>query len=310
MGYRIFRLRRLLIICMMLVLTGLAAGTWIAGFDGPLAQPAALVGLFVVFATALMAMTLRWPHDVGGTLTYAVGTGVILAMVIPFSIYMTATDDRQGLGIVLVVMFGPLIWLLGAPLIGAAVLFPLDRIVRRNYTSTSQHYVPMPLDVARARFSFEPDKQSLLATTGPVGWDGFWEERSMGRAPDPNNGAIVDVTTITRVKELDEGDLSQSVMAVPQRAVDADPGSPTSFVIHITFSLDGTGTQMTRTTNMDRVSQGRLVTAWLGDKMADLVMAECDAHAGRPPRALVYLPMDSIWTAMQRFFRWDDRPLL
>jgi hypothetical protein len=309
MCYRLYRLRRLVILCVVAVLTGLAAGASIAGSAGPLAQPGALVALFIVFGGALVAMALYWPHDIGGTLTYAVGTAVMLAAVIPFSIYMTASNDRQGLGIVLAVMFGPLIWLVGAPLIGAGLLFPLDRMIRRNYTSTSQHHVPMPLDIARARFASGPDTQSLRAMTGPVGRDGFWEERSVSQAPDPKDGKIVSVTTVVRVKELDADALSQSVMALPQMSEGADPGIPTSLVFHIAFSPDGAGTRMTRHINMDRISQGRLFTMWLCDGKADIVMAECDAFAGHAPRALIHLPTDNIWTTLQRFFRWDDRPL-
>ena len=61
--------------------------------------------------------------------------------------------------------------------------------------------------------------------------------------------------------------------------------------------------------SMDRISQARLVTGWLADKAADHIMAECDAATGHAPRALVYLPQDSLWSALQRFFRWDGRPV-
>jgi hypothetical protein len=308
MAYRLYRLRRLVVLCLVTVLAGLAAGAWFAGFKGPLAQPAALAILFILSGGALVALALRWPRDIGGTLTFAVGTGVMLAAVVPFSIYMTATEDRQGLGMVLAVMFGPVVWLAGAPLIGAVLLLPLDGLERRNHTSTSRHYLPLPPDIAWERFSFRPGMTSAHATTGPVEWDGFWEERSVGLAPDPSTGKLIEVRTIIRIKELQVGDMSQSVMAVPQQAAAADKGLPTSFVIHMALSPDGDGTLMTRHTNMDRVSAGRLLTAWLSDSRADGVLAECDVLAGHPPRALSHLPQDSIWTALQRFFRWDDRP--
>jgi hypothetical protein len=308
MRYRAYRLRRLICVCGISVVAGLAAGVWLAGFSGPLAQPAALLVMFGLFGGTLVAMALRWPHAVGETLTYAVGTGVMLAALIPFSVYMAATEDRQSLGIVLAVMFGPLIWLIGAPLVGAAILFPLDRMIHRDHTSTSRHHVPMPLDVARGQLSFRPDTQSGLSICGSIGWDGFWEEAAIRYAPDPKNGAIVKTLTISRVKELDAGDFSQSVMVLPQQAGDLDNGVPNTIVIHTTFAADGTGTQVTRHASMDQISQGRLTMMWLADLRADIMTAECDLYAGQAQRALIYLPTDSMWTALQRFFRWDGRP--
>jgi hypothetical protein len=253
-------------------------------------------------------MALRWPRDIGGTVTYAVGTGVIVAAIIPIGIYMSATEDRQGLGIVLAVMLGPLVWLLGAPLIGAAILFPLDRLIRHNHVSTSHHDLPMPPDTAWTHFSYRPETSSVMATSGPVEWDGFWVERSIEKAPDPATGQIVDLPCVARIKELHAGDYAQAVLVVPQQARKPDPGLPTSFVIHTTFAPNGAGTRMMRQTSLDRISLGRVLMTWLCDGRTDVVMAECDALAGRPPRALMHLPVDNIWSTLQRFFRWDDGP--
>jgi hypothetical protein len=42
---------------------------------------------------------------------------------------------------------------------------------------------------------------------------------------------------------------------------------------------------------------------------AYLIMAERDAYAGRPPPALIHLPQDNLFATLQRFFRWDGRPM-
>ncbi len=307
MQYRLYRLRRLVTFCVLAVIAGLAIGVWLAGFAGPLAQPMALGALFLISSAALVAMTLRWPRDISTPLSCAVGTTVMLAALIPFGIYIAATDTRQEVSIVLAVMFGPLIWLMGAPLLGLVLLFPLDLIMRRNHTITSHHYLPMPPDMARQHFSVQPDTASILSTSGPVGWDGFWEERSVSRAPDPKNGQIIDMTSVLRIRELASDAMSQSILGVLPSTEGAARGMPTSFVMHISFAPDGAGTRMVRQTSIDQTSLGRLFTAWLSDADADMILAECDAIAGDPPRALIHLPIDSLWTTLQRFFRWDDR---
>ncbi|MGL5010572.1 MAG: hypothetical protein ACRC6I_11880, partial [Paracoccaceae bacterium] len=254
LGYRVYRLRRLIGVCLGLVGFGVALGMWLVPGANAL-QFVAGVGLFSLLAVAQLGMILFWPTDMSGPLCYAVGAVPLMAAGLPLG--AAAVQANGDMVMVMVVMFGPLVWLVLTPLAGHVLLWPLDRIMRRNVQGGGSAWVPLDLAAAQALFGFRPDRTTALASYGPVGWDGFFEERLTRQVADEATGVISAQVVVTKLRMLESDAASQAVMAMVP-----GPGNG-SLVIHRSFAQEGAGTRISQRFQADHIAASRMLTGWL-----------------------------------------------
>jgi hypothetical protein len=301
LGYRLFRLRRLVAICLGLTALAVIIALWLIPGSGAL-QVVIGCGLFSIFAMAQLAMIIFWPTDMVGPLTYATGLIPVLAATLPFEAYLLRDPDRFAGVIVLSGLVAPVVWLILVPICGNLLLHPLNWIIRKDVTRTVTAQLPMTPAAARAMFAIAPDRKGLLSDTGPMGWDGTWQEHTTRLWADPATGKLAPRTVTNSLRTLHSDEASVAVIAIL-------PGAATgqrSIVIHQTFVAMGQGSLLTQKFQIDRAQASTLLTGWLADSAADQITAKLDALTDNPPRAIAHLPMDTMWATMARFFRWGD----
>jgi hypothetical protein len=300
--YRLFRLRRLVLLCLACLIAGSALGVWLAGDEGPLAQPLIVVALITLFAALHVAMALRWPNNPAGPMTYSLGAGALLTAVIPLAAIIERNPETFSLAVGLAIVFGPFVWFFGSPLIGVLFVLPLDYIPVRNVKLTKTWQMDMTPDAAFDYFALRPDRETYLAQNGPVGWDGFWEERSTACAPDTATGKLTTKSRTVRIKELESSPLSQSLLVLFPAAVPAEPhAAGHSIVIHFDVKPRGTGAMVTKISSIDRAKLGGVFLNWLSDTPEDVLTAQRDHLAGGAPRAICLLPADSLGATVYRY---------
>lgn len=318
LGYRVYRLRRLIAVCLALVAAAAALAVWLLPGAVGAVQVVFGLGLFSVFAMAQLAMIVIWPRDAGGPLAYALGLIPVLGVAVLFGVKVVQ-DDMGHLEMLtaLVTLFALPVWLFLVPLVGGLFLWPLGRLARHDVQLQRVFDLPLPVDTAIEVFGWGPDKVGQFAATGPVGWDGFWEERTPRQVADATSGAIVEQVTVNRFRLLEGDAMSRSVLAEAK----GDDGTLRSIVMHQSFSAmaagtgartgagTGAGTRLTERFHIDCVLVLEQAGTWLADISEDHLTAELDALAGRAPRAIAHLPMDTMGASIARFLKWGDPPV-
>jgi hypothetical protein len=304
LGYRVFRLRRLIVVCLGLVALAVFAGMWLVPGQTAL-QVVIGIGLFSIFAVAQLAMILLWPRDAVGPLTYATGLLPTLVIGLPMAAKLVADPETQGVFMVLTVMFGPFVWLTGVPLLGWLILKPLDLIKRRSVTIHARSFLPLPLDVARTAFFAKPGKQGSGVVCGQIGWDGSFSETVTQRVAGPASGQISAQVVVNRLRILEEDGLSQGVI-VTMPPPDGAVGAGVSIVMRQALAPQGNGTEIDRQYHIEEVPLAALVTGWLADVQGDSITAVVDDALGHPPRAIMHEPSDTMWQSLSRWLRWNE----
>jgi hypothetical protein len=307
LSYRVFRLRRLIGVCLGLLATGIAGGMWLVPGSSAL-QVVFGLGLFSVFAMAHLALILLWPRDVVEPLISALGFAAVLAVGLPIAAAHLGTGTETAVIAGLLLLFSPVIWMWGIRLLGWAMLMPLDHISRRNITLTVSQILPLPMDAARDCFFVAPHQKRRDSVTGPVEWDGFLVETTTVRRAGPALGQITSDQIKTRMRILEQDAHTQGVL-VQMNTAAGQP--PTTLVLHQTLTAQGTGTgtgtRLDRRFGLERVAVSELVTGWLGDLQCDSITALADQASGHPPRAICEDPYDGLALMVDRWLA-NDKP--
>jgi hypothetical protein len=309
--YRLYRLRRLVAACIVVMIIGAAIGIWIAGGKGALAGPLPIIATLAVFGSLHVAMALRWPNSPVGPLAYSIGVAVLLTAVIPLAAFVDANPKAFAPAVGTSIVFGPFVWFLGAPLIGGLLLWLTDFVPLRNQVTREAWQIDMAAEAAFDYFSLRPDRDTLLARNGPVGWDGFWDEHPTQLAPDPISSRLLARPQVVRIKELESSPLSQSLLVLIQApAPSGSVGALRSVIIHLSATPSDKGAAITKITSIDRGTLGGLLMSWLGDTQGDVLTAHRDHLGGIAPRALCLLPIDSLGATVHRYLHTDGTPIV
>jgi hypothetical protein len=302
LGYRVYRLRRLIVVCLALLAVGIALGLWLVPGASAL-QVVFGLGLFSLLAMAHLAIIFIWPQDVVEPLVSALGFAVALPMAMPAIFSLTATPAELFTAIGLALIALPFVWGFVLRLLGWAVLKPLDMIRRQELALRYAAHLPMEIAAARTRFFVAPHRKVLDTVTGPVEWDGFITETNTRREKGPASGQITATTFTNRLRILEETETSQGVLF----QIPGEGGSLLgTVVLHQTLMPHGVGTVLERRVNLERVTVAELFTGWLGDVQQDSVTAMVDDALGQPARAICLEPKDTLPNAISRWFRWNE----
>ncbi len=305
LSYRVYRLRRLIAVCLGLLPVGIGVGIWLVPGAADSVLVVFGVGVFSILAIAHLAMIVIWPTDPGGPLTYAIGTLILLAIAMPAGAYQVSTGTEAATLLVIGVMLGPLIWFVGAPWIGGWVCRGAGLVSPQKVQQARAF--DLPVDMARAitLFAMDPDKKRVLSVHGPVGWDGCFEETATRLVADFQTGELAAQKTVSRFLPLASDATTRSVLVTTAIASDVT----ISIVIHQHFEATPNGTRLIERLDIEGAPGLALFLGWLSDSAGDYVTAELDADTGRPPRAMAHMPLDSMGLALTRFLKWGDPPM-
>jgi hypothetical protein len=302
LGYRVHRLRRLIVVCLGLLAAGVAAGIWLLPGASAL-QIVFGIGLFSMLAMAHLAIILFWPQDTVEPLMSALGFAVALPIALPAIASLTATPAETIVAFGIALIFLPIVWGFGIKLIGWAILKPLDMIRRKDVVVRSVATLPMDMAAARTCFFIAPHRKRLDSITGPLEWDGFITETNTRREVGPSGTEIVAKTFTNRHRILDETETTQGVLV---QIPGADGAVLATIVLHQTLAQSGTTTRLDRRFNVEKATVAELFIGWLGDMQQDSITALVDDALGQPTRAISAEPRDTLPNAISRWFRWNE----
>jgi hypothetical protein len=306
--YRLYRLRRLIIIALIALCGGLYLGVMLSDPPGLMAQPLALLLYSCLSMGTVIALVLRWPRAIHAPLFYGIGSGVLGLLYLWWE--PAIEPDVTVQYYIAVTFLGSVVWVLLAPLFGVLVVIPLDLIRFKRMKMTSRMMMPFPPDRVFTAIRFGPDQSGPRVNTSAVAWDGFWEEHVTEIGPDPETGELHSFKMVSKVKLLEETSQSQTALVVmikglPQKAK-AKPQTAQSYVIRSSVEVARNGSLVTRTTVVDKVNLGGLLVNWLGDFEQDYGTQIRDEIDGSIPRATRLLPMDSMGSAISRLMPADS----
>jgi hypothetical protein len=302
LAYRVYRLRRLIGLNLACVALAIGAGLWfVPGFSA--LQVTVGIGLFSILAVAQIAMILLWPRDGVAPMVYAAGLLPTMAAAIPLGAALIADPASRGATLTGLLLFGPLVWLLGVPLLGWVILKPLDLVNRRNFTLQASRLLPLPLPSARDIFFGSAGKRIGHAVTGEIGWDGMFTETVTERVAGPDSGQTSTRVTVNRLRILEEDALSQGLI-IMAAGPEAQPEGRSVIVMRQVLSARGDQTHLHRQFHIESAAWSALLAGWLGDMQQDSITSRLDAAMGQPSRAIVDEPYDSMWGSLARWLRW------
>lgn len=302
LGYRVYRLRRLIAVCLGLLGLGVVAGVWLVPGDLALRITFGL-GLFSLLAMAHLAIIVIWPRDAAEPLVSALGFAVVLPLAMAALNHLATTPAEKLTALALSLVALPVVWAFVIRMLGWLMLKPLDLLRRRDVPLRVVARLPMPMDAARACFFAGPHRKRRDAVTGPVEWDGFFTETNTRRYVDAASGAISTTTFANRMRILEETETAQGVMA---QIVDEAGTVLGTVVMHQTLAAVGGATRMERRYSIGQVTIAEVFTGWLADLQQDSITALVDEAMGQPPRAICEEPKDSLPNAVNRWFRWNE----
>ncbi len=302
LGYRVFRLRRLIVVCLGLLSAGIAAGMWLVPGTSAV-QVVVGIGLFSLLAMAHLAIILFWPQDTVEPLASAIGFAAVLPAALPAIATFAETPAELFTLIGLATAFLPVLWGFGIRILGWLILKPLDMLHRKDVALQFAATLPMDMPAARACFFFAPHDKRLNAVSGPVEWDGFITETNTRREVGPKSGQISTTTFANRIRILEETETTQGLLVQwpgPDGAILA------TAVVHQSLRPSGTTTILERRINLEKVTVAELLTGWLGDLQQDRIVAITDEASGHPPRAICLEAKDSLPNALGRWMKEDE----
>jgi hypothetical protein len=297
LGYRVFRRRRLIAVCLTLIALGAGLGVWFTPGSGALHITFA-IGLFSLLTVLHLAIILAFPRDEFEPLASAVGFMVVLAISFPAANAYFATPAELLVGIALIAVFSPVIWFYGVRLLGWAILRPLDFIPLRNVRLRHTAQVDMDMAAARACFFVRPHMARRNTFSGPVEWDGCIAETVTYRVAGMQVGDETKQKTVTRYRVLTEDDASQGLMVQGEQKA----GKPArEVVMHQTLAPLGDATLLERRFMISRAIASELLSGRLGDLQADSITSLTDEAMGHAPRANCEEPYDTVTQAINRW---------
>lgn len=287
--YRLFRLRRVLLVGSLLPVAGLAIGAWISQTPWILAGLAPIcVAAFSFLLLALMLV--RFPNSPIEALALPLGMALTLVFV--------PLIDRQDQFTYLFIMV-PGLWIDAAVHMALAwmVLFfalvpalgLLDRLRAGQSTARSSVITDLPPEEAFAALTTQPNSRSDRSRSGPVDENGYFDVTVWYQGSDPETFKPTRQSYDYRMRILESEPLRQ----VASTVLDCE-GVVTTSVCEIRVTPTKNGSLCESREVQDHLSVLARINFWLTDYGADFLQGALDDAAGRDSHALCRQPQRSM----------------
>ncbi len=210
--YRIFRLRRLIVVSLALPFLGWFAGISLFGSADLIANPIIKAGVALACTTAILSLIMVYPRVWWDTICAATVLGLLL-MFLPLLETLPAYMPRdQGVMAVLwtifIVVFGGIFLWLGLYM----SMFVLIAIPSRSIRDKSRVSVPLSADAAFEILKAKPDADDGFHATGPADADGFFTTSFEMNTFDPATYLPTTEIMTTRTRIQEQGACFQLIM--------------------------------------------------------------------------------------------------
>jgi hypothetical protein len=287
-SYRLWRLRRLILVTVLLPLPGILIATL---FGVGLRFGAGGGILLMLWFAAVCALSIRFPNGWIDHFALGLPFGIITLLSPVASLF--GLGPVGGVAVALIVMFVGWLW------INAQLPLLLDEIPMGTSKNAFHVRTKVPAEVLREALFLRPGAQCGLHACGAAGPDGVFEVRSFGYQMldedfRPKDG---DISFQAKVLERD------ATTQITQFFLAGEDGG-TSSTTYQEIKPKRKGCIYAKEEVHDHFSLLAAAGFWLNDVEADHFTATLDFIAKEPPRALKLMPQDSLLTWLaQRFMQ-------
>lgn len=302
--YRIIRLRRLIIACLLAIFVQWSLGWWLFGPSALLQAPLIRAGAALFCITVIMSLVLTYPRVWWETLTTAIVLGLVLMLFPLFeTLQATAPDHNRGQAtawLIFGVVFGGFFLWLG--------LNWLPSTFEKYSLGTKRMYsrirTGIPPNEAFQILKSAPDSADDRTKSGPVGENGLFLVNT--------NVNTVNAETLEPEVEMlsyycrieQEDDLNQVISVYHE--ID---GEARVEVEYLSVRPAGRMTICEKRTVFDQANIHAEAGFWLTDFAGDHMYGQLMRAQGRESIALVDLPHTSPLVGLARFFeQFNDDP--
>lgn len=299
-GYRLHRMRRLLVLGSLLPVLGLLVGAQLSGTAWALTGPAPL-GVFGLMTVLLSLLVITFPNSALEANALSLGLALTLCLV-------PLIDTKEQL--VTLFLFVPGLWVYAAVyvllawLIASFALVPaialLDKLPAGQSQVRAVVHDRLDPQTAFAALTLRPNEKTSDRETGTPDKDGFFDVRVFYDGPDPESFVLTRQSYGYRVRIVESGPLRQVTATVL-----AYNGRTTTSVNEIQVSEMPGGCRCESREVQDHLTVLSRMNFWLTDFSADYLTAALDDAAGRPTRAISRLPQISVLARIAGAMRRD-----
>ncbi|MBF9050713.1 hypothetical protein GTA62_14320 [Roseobacter sp. HKCCD9010] len=289
--YRLYRLRRTILLVVAIVTLGALVSNLIGGIYSPfyfVADIAEAAGITLALAciAAILLPTCPVEH-----LAAAVVAAVMLATSHWHGL-LFAPDSKGGAfdGTWQVIGFYAITGYFGWTVVLGLIALALERIMGLKAVFRGTIFRREPLDMIRPLFRVTPDTTQEHMSYDPVRWDGWAEVKTARKGHREGD---------FRIDRIEGGYLIRSVRSDPEvevieALITQTEGAAPDSVTTLRFSETSQGTKVQVHEVTTCLNAYRLLEFWLGDIAADHLHHEIDAKLGCPSRAIWRLPLRSV----------------
>jgi hypothetical protein len=307
--YRLWRLRRLVALVLLLPAASLLALWLITNGAAAATRPAIAIPTLAATCLFLLVLILRYPRAPDEALAFSLSFAALLLLTPLYELLVARRDGplEGGHYVGLAVLL-----LIGWALVFAGIAFFLDRLMRSSrrhpYTLTLVHATTLSPEAVRAALRPTPDSTSVFGRSGPLGNDGsfsVWPDFLLPKEmlPAAKEGGPWGATPAPSwwVTVTDDGPLAFStVTKLPDGTFSA-----TQYMIEPT----ATGSRIGKTETSNALTRFGTFLITFMDTDRDLLIAHLDHTQGfAPPRAIRLQPFQSLLRSLANSTPKDDKP--
>ena len=298
--YRLYALRRLIVVCVLVVGAGAIASFYVTPNRGPLTDPRNLTMLLTAWALVIMANAIIFPAGwIDAVCASLSASAVAAASPLFFNTLAGASKGATAIGAGISTLTLILFWMAGWLVSNWVFCTFGSRIPMGLRRHRMRYQSPMPPTATRNAISLSPNQSGALSVCGPTDATGIFPVRFVTTAPDPQSFDLVKTAHDYHARILHE-DLETKEMEIFLE-IDATQSSA-----HITemFEPDGVGTLYSIDERHNHFNLVAAIGFWITDYGRDRIRGQIDLAQDLPTPAISLIPQRTALTSIARLFTW------
>lgn len=303
-AYRMYRLRRLISVSVLVVVMGAALSLAISPTNNLFHEPSNLFLLMLVWGGIVSASAVAFPGGWIDTLTASIAFALLL-LATPYLqlAVMGAPVVNGGISDHMAILLMSLAWFMVWLLVMAMFIWAGQNLPMGKRTHHTRVFCPAPPDRVRRALCPLPNTTVTGRICGEEGPDGFFPVRYDATAPTGESFAIARQSHSYRYRILHEDRLTRQSEAI----VRLDGRKSRSEIFERLEPVDG-GTLYHLVEMHDHFNLLTAIGFWINDFGADHALAYLDAAEGHPSLAIFNQCHRSPVSALSRLFKKTGTP--
>ncbi len=298
--YRLYRLRRLLVLCSLLPVIGLVSGATLSGSDW---MVNGMSPFWFLFATAAVLFLILVVYPASWIESLAMSLSMMTVLFImpflrtaPGLMMRPDPSDRWFL-----LVFSMAVLWVALSLALVMVICAFERVGMGQTRVKSVIATDLTPEQALNALVLRPETTLGARSSGPVGQDGFFDVTIRFVMPEPPDFEPVEQEHMYRARIIQTDGNRQVTMCV----LECEGRVSTSVIEHKFHGGEGK-TICEITEVQDHLTLAGWVGYWLNDFGGDYLVAEMDAYAKRPTLAICRQPQITLLSQLARLVGQDQ----